>query len=83
MKALFFNEKGKAEEVLQCGNIDEPDLLPGELKIKMLASPINPADFMFIEKQYRVQPRFPQIAGFEGPAWLRIMEVTMIIRLMV
>ena len=30
------------------------------------ASPINPADFMFIEKTYRVQPVYPQIAGFEG-----------------
>lgn len=66
MKALLFNEKGPAEVVLQYAEIGEPHLLPRTIKVKMLASAINPADFMFIEKQYRLQPQYPQIAGFEG-----------------
>ena len=66
MKALFFNEKGNAEEVLMYGDIDAAPVPNNEVRVRMLASPINPADFMFIEKQYRAEPIFPQIAGFEG-----------------
>lgn len=66
MKALYFNEKGKAEEVLTIGDYTLPDLLTDEVRVKLKASPINPADFMFIERVYRVIPEFPQIAGFEG-----------------
>ena len=66
MKALLFKQKGAAEKVLEFGDTDVADLLPGEVRVKVLASPINPADFMFIEKTYRVEPVYPQIAGFEG-----------------
>lgn len=66
MISLYFREKGSAENVLEYGDRNIPDLLEGEVRVKMLASPINPADFMFIEKTYRVQPVYPQIAGFEG-----------------
>jgi NADPH:quinone reductase len=66
VKALLFRQKGTAEKVLEFGDTDLADLLPGEVRVKVLASPINPADFMFIEKTYRVEPVYPQIAGFEG-----------------
>jgi NADPH:quinone reductase-like Zn-dependent oxidoreductase len=66
MKALFFRQKGAAEKVLEFADINMADLLPGEVRVKLMASPINPADFMFIEKTYRVEPVYPQIAGFEG-----------------
>lgn len=66
MKALLFRQKGAAEEVLEFGDTNIADLLPGEVRVKVLASPINPADFMFIEKTYRIEPAYPQIAGFEG-----------------
>jgi len=66
VKTLYFNKKGKAEEVLKLGENTIPDLMPNEIRVKIKASPINPADFMFIERMYRVEPVFPQIAGFEG-----------------
>lgn len=66
MQTLYFKEKGVAQEVLKLGEKDVPPLRDEEIRVKMLASPINPADFMFIEKQYRIAPEFPQIAGFEG-----------------
>lgn len=66
MQTLYFEEKGEAEKVLKLGEKNIADLLDNELRIKVLASPINPADLMFIEKQYRVEPGFPQVAGFEG-----------------
>lgn len=66
MYSLSFEQKGDASQVLSYKKTDIPTPLQDELTIKVLASPINPADFMFIEKQYRLQPSFPQIAGFEG-----------------
>ncbi len=66
MKALLFRQKGAAEKVLEISETGLADLLPGEVRVKVLASPINPADFMFVEKTYRVEPVYPQIAGFEG-----------------
>ncbi len=38
----------------------------GQLLIKVKASPIHPADYLFIAGKYRYQPVFPQIAGLEG-----------------
>jgi NADPH:quinone reductase-like Zn-dependent oxidoreductase len=32
----------------------------------MIAAPINPADFNFIEGVYGLRPEFPQVAGLEG-----------------
>lgn len=66
MQVLFFEEKGEAGKVLKFGEKNIPTLRKNEIQIKVKASPINPADFMFIEKQYRIEPEFPQIAGFEG-----------------
>ncbi|QEC69342.1 hypothetical protein FRZ67_19260 [Panacibacter ginsenosidivorans] len=66
MQTLYFEEKGEAEKVLKLGEKEIADLLDNEVRVKVKASPINPADLMFIEKQYRVEPNFPQVAGFEG-----------------
>ncbi len=44
MKALVFERYGKAEEVLSVQDLPEPAPGPGEVKVKMLYSPINPSD---------------------------------------
>ncbi len=66
MKAIYFEKTGRAEEVLVSGAIPRP--VPGkeEVLIEVSASPIQPADFLFMEGRYRKKPVFPQIAGFEG-----------------
>ncbi|MEZ5008336.1 MAG: zinc-dependent alcohol dehydrogenase family protein [Chitinophagales bacterium] len=54
MKALVFEHYGKAEEVLKLKDI--PDLEPkdGEVKVRMLYSPINPSDiYNTIEGTYK------------------------------
>lgn len=54
MKALVYEEYGKAEEVLKLQDLPEPEPGPGEVKVKMLFSPINPSDiFNTIEGTYR------------------------------
>jgi len=54
MKALVFEEYGKAESVLQLQDVPEPEVGPGEVKVKMLYSPMNPSDLInTIEGKYR------------------------------
>ncbi|MFY7829189.1 MAG: zinc-dependent alcohol dehydrogenase family protein [Flectobacillus sp.] len=66
MKALIFNQKGATDQILEYSEVVLNNRSSNEVTVKLLASPINPADFMFIEKSYRIEPVFPQIAGFEG-----------------
>lgn len=54
MKALVFEQYGKAEEVLLLKDIPEPEPDAGEVKVKMLYSPLNPSDVInTIEGTYR------------------------------
>lgn len=66
MKALCFEQAGEPSRVLQLREIDEPEPGPGEVRLKLIGSPINPSDEMFIKGQYRLRPAFPQTAGLEG-----------------
>lgn len=66
MKALTFEETGKPLDILAVKNCDKPVPQANEVLVKMLASPINPADFYFLAGTYRFKPVFPQIAGLEG-----------------
>ena len=66
MKAIIFNQTGLPEEVLMLGEIPIPEPVENEIRVRMLASPINPADLLFIDGKYRIKPAFPQVAGLEG-----------------
>jgi NADPH:quinone reductase len=66
MQALYFNQTGEAADVLALDELDKPTPPPGEVLVRILVSPINPADLFFIRGNYRFQPAFPQIAGMEG-----------------
>jgi NADPH2:quinone reductase len=66
MKAIYFNKAGDPLEVLSVGEFDPPIAGLGEVRIKVMSSPINPADILFVKGKYRYQPKFPQIAGLEG-----------------
>jgi NADPH:quinone reductase-like Zn-dependent oxidoreductase len=66
MNALTFQKAGEAEEVLALQDIARPVPGPGEILIRVKASPINPSDRFFIHGTYRFKPAFPQTAGLEG-----------------
>lgn len=66
MEAVVFERAGAPEEVLSWRDIPSPTPGPAELLIEVRARSIQPADLLFIAGHYRVQPRFPQIAGFDG-----------------
>ncbi|MHB1688493.1 MAG: zinc-dependent alcohol dehydrogenase family protein [Ignavibacteriaceae bacterium] len=66
MKAIIFNNAGEPKDVLKYVDIAKPTPGPKEVLIKLLGSPIHPADIMFIQGKYRYKPEFPQTAGIEG-----------------
>ncbi|MBS1771253.1 MAG: zinc-dependent alcohol dehydrogenase family protein [Bacteroidetes bacterium] len=66
MKAVVFEHAGVPCDVLRMTEVGVPEPGEEEVRVKMLASPINPADLLFINGVYRIKPQLPQIAGLEG-----------------
>lgn len=66
MKAVVCDRWGDPEEVLQV--CDVPELVPGrgQVRVRMLASPINPSDLLMVRGQYGRSPPLPATPGFEG-----------------
>jgi NADPH2:quinone reductase len=44
MKAVWYDGLGPAQEVLEHGDLDTPEAGPGEVRVKLYASGVNPAD---------------------------------------
>jgi NADPH2:quinone reductase len=66
MKAIVCDKWGDPEEVLQVRDLPEPVPGRGEVRIRMIASPINPSDLLMVRGQYGRQPPLPATPGFEG-----------------
>ena len=67
-KQLIFSETGNPAQVLE---MEESSLIslapdPGEVLVRILAAPINPADLNTIEGTYGVKPPLPATPGIEG-----------------
>ena len=66
MKSVLFDSVGEPADVLHCGTAQLPEPGPGEVRVRMLASPVNPSDMMFVRGVYHLKPSCPQSPGFEG-----------------
>lgn len=66
MQAVTFDTSGEPTDVLHCGTTAAPEPGPGEVRVRMIASPINPSDMMFVRGLYGIKPQCPQSPGFEG-----------------
>jgi len=66
--SVQFHSFGKAEEVAQLESIEVPAIESGQLLVKMLATPLNPADINFIQGNYGIKPELPASPGIEGCA---------------
>ena len=66
--SVRFHSFGKVEEVAQLEPIEIPAIENGQLLVKMLATPLNPADINFIQGSYGVKPELPASPGIEGCA---------------
>jgi NADPH:quinone reductase len=66
MKAIVCERWGEPEEVLQVREVAEPVPGRGEVRVRMIACPINPSDLLMVRGQYGRQPSLPATPGFEG-----------------
>lgn len=69
MKAVVFDRIGPPTEVLYLADVPIPTMAESEVLVRMVASSINPGDFLFIQNLYPdpKKPKFPrQIAGNHG-----------------
>ena len=63
MQAVLLEKDGGP---LTVGQIPVPQPGPGQVLVRMAASPINPSDLGFLKGGYGVQKSFPVVPGFEG-----------------
>ncbi|MCX6214844.1 zinc-dependent alcohol dehydrogenase family protein [Spirosoma sp.] len=66
MKSILFTETGKPTEILKFADTAIPEPGPNDVRIKVIAAPINPSDIMFVQNLYGIRPQLPSGAGFEG-----------------
>jgi trans-2-enoyl-CoA reductase len=65
-KAAVYETHGNPAEVLRIVDCPWPEPAPGEVVVKMLAAPINPADLNSIEGKYPIKVTLPATPGMEG-----------------
>src|SRR5205085_3947186 len=65
-KAIVFERFGEPGEVLQVRDVPRPDPGKNQVRVRMLASPINPSDLMVVRGRYGRLPTLPATPGFEG-----------------
>ena len=59
MKTVVFAGTGDPAEVLQVRDAPTPEPRFREVRVRMLAAPINPSDLLTIEGRYAKQPALP------------------------
>lgn len=66
MKAAVFESFGEPTDVLRIRDVPEPHAGPGEVRVRMIMSPVNPSDLLVVRGRYGVLPQLPATPGFEG-----------------
>ena len=66
MKSVILNEPGNPADVLTCKDVATPEPGRGQVRVRMIASPINPSDLMLTRGKYMTQPVPGQGVGYEG-----------------
>ena len=67
MKRVGFDRVGPPAEVLRLeDDVPAPQPKLGEVLVRMLASPVNPSDLMYVAGKYGLKPNLPATPGFEG-----------------
>ncbi len=66
MKAVVLEAFGEPANVLQVLDVPEPKPGPGQVRVRMIASPVNPSDLLLTRGRYVFRPDLPARLGFEG-----------------
>ncbi len=74
LKYIEFSQLGDPADVLEVKSESLRALKSGEVRVKVLAAPINPSDLLQIAGKYGVDPELPSRPGSEGIA--RVLEIS-------
>jgi NADPH:quinone reductase-like Zn-dependent oxidoreductase len=66
MRAIVFDRFGEPAEILALRDVALPEPGAGQVRVRMLAAPINPSDLMVVRGTYAKLPTLPATPGFEG-----------------
>ncbi|MGE5192908.1 MAG: zinc-dependent alcohol dehydrogenase family protein [Deltaproteobacteria bacterium] len=66
MRSIVFEKFGEPAEVLALRDVPVPEPGRGEVRVRMLAAPVNPSDLLSVRGQYARLPKLPATPGFEG-----------------
>jgi NADPH:quinone reductase len=66
MRAVQLQDYSAKPSTLTVAQVPVPHPGPGEVLVKVFASPVNPSDLMFIAGNYGIKKPLPAIPGFEG-----------------
>ena len=69
MQALVLSAYGPAPFRLRVESHPLPRPGPGEVLVRVAASPVNPSDLMFLEGRYAFKKELPAIPGIEAHEW--------------
>ena len=66
MKSVVFDEFGGPRKVLRVADVPVPQPGPGQVRVKLVLSPIHNHDLMIITGHYGIKPNLPHHPGTEG-----------------
>ncbi len=66
MQAVVYEQFGEPGSVLKLRDVPLPTPGHGEVRVRMLASPVNPSDLLTVRGIYPMLPQLPAVPGFEG-----------------
>lgn len=67
MKSIRFRQYGEPVKVLEVEEFSVPEPGPEKVRVRILATPVNPSDLLYVRGVYAgVQAQFPAPVGFEG-----------------
>ena len=65
-EAATYAARGPAHEVLEVTTVPLPPMGDGDVRVRMLAAPVNPSDVNIIEGKYPLPRAVPGVGGNEG-----------------
>jgi NADPH:quinone reductase len=67
MKSVLLRQYGDPADVLSLADRPVPEPGAGEVRVRIIAAPVNPSDLLYVRGDYAgVDARFPAPVGFEG-----------------
>ncbi|NSC22982.1 zinc-dependent alcohol dehydrogenase family protein [Streptomyces albus subsp. chlorinus] len=66
MRALVFGQYGDPGERLRLVELPRPAPAPGQVRVKLVARPVNPSDLLYVRGEYGRPARFSPLPGCAG-----------------